>query len=72
MLLFLDAFGVVTLFYRIPKDAGNGHGTAQGTTQRHAIEWHWLKGHAGDAMNERADALANEGMEPFKPKKREA
>ena len=41
-------------------------------TQRHAIEWHWLKGHAGDAMNERADALANEGMEPFKPKKRKS
>ncbi len=34
--------------------------------QRHTIEWHWLKGHAGDEMNERADQLANEGMEPFK------
>ncbi len=37
--------------------------------QRHTIEWHWLKGHAGDEMNERADQLANEGMEPFKPGK---
>ena len=34
--------------------------------QRHAITWHWVKGHAGDALNERADRLANEGMEPFK------
>lgn len=40
--------------------------------QRHQIEWHWLKGHAGDEMNERADALANEGMAPFKPPKRTA
>jgi ribonuclease HI len=34
---------------------------------RHAISWHWVKGHAGDEFNERADALANEGMAPFKP-----
>jgi ribonuclease HI len=33
---------------------------------RHEIEWHWVKGHAGDEMNERADALAREGMKPFK------
>jgi ribonuclease HI len=39
-------------------------------TQRHTINWHWVKGHAGDEMNERADQLANEGMAPFKPKKR--
>ncbi|HVY41479.1 MAG TPA: ribonuclease HI [Hyphomicrobiaceae bacterium] len=38
---------------------------------RHEIEWHWVKGHNGDAMNERADALANEGMAPYKPKARE-
>lgn len=38
--------------------------------QRHRINWHWVKGHAGDEWNERADALANEGMAPFKPKKR--
>ena len=37
---------------------------------RHKINWHWVKGHAGDEMNERADALANEGMAPFKPKRR--
>jgi ribonuclease HI len=39
-------------------------------TQRHKIDWRWVKGHAGDPMNERADQLANEGMAPFKPKRR--
>lgn len=39
---------------------------------RHKIDWHWVKGHAGDALNERADQLANEGMAPFKPKKKKA
>ncbi|HUV32692.1 MAG TPA: ribonuclease HI [Devosiaceae bacterium] len=34
--------------------------------QRHQVNFHWLKGHAGHAENERADALANEGMAPFK------
>lgn len=34
---------------------------------RHDIVWHWVKGHAGDPMNERADELAREGMRPFKP-----
>lgn len=34
--------------------------------QRHDIKWHWVKGHAGDEWNERADDLANEGMMPFK------
>ncbi|HEY0919621.1 ribonuclease HI [Devosia sp.] len=33
---------------------------------RHRIKWHWVKGHAGDEMNERADQLANAGMAPFK------
>jgi ribonuclease HI len=37
--------------------------------QRHTIDWRWVKGHAGDPMNERADELANEGMAPFKPKR---
>jgi len=29
--------------------------------QVHTIEWIWVKGHAGNAGNERADALANQG-----------
>jgi ribonuclease HI len=28
----------------------------------HRISWHWVKGHAGDIGNERADALANRGV----------
>lgn len=28
----------------------------------HTIEWHWVKGHAGDPGNERADANANRGV----------
>ena len=27
----------------------------------HQVEWRWVKGHAGDPGNERADALANRG-----------
>jgi ribonuclease HI len=30
---------------------------------RHQIEWVWVKGHAGHDGNERADALANRGVE---------
>ena len=36
-------------------------------TQKHTIEWKWVKGHAGDPGNERADALANQGMTIYKP-----
>ena len=31
--------------------------------QRHQITWRWVKGHAGDPGNERADLLANRGVE---------
>lgn len=31
--------------------------------QRHKIHWKWVKGHAGDVMNERADALANRAID---------
>jgi ribonuclease HI len=31
---------------------------------RHQVAWHWIKGHAGHAENERADALARAGMRP--------
>ena len=33
-----------------------------GLAQAHEIEWIWVKGHAGHEGNERADALANEGV----------
>ncbi|MEP0943626.1 MAG: ribonuclease HI [Rhizobiaceae bacterium] len=35
---------------------------------RHTVNWHWVKGHAGHAENERADELARSGMEPYKLK----
>jgi ribonuclease HI len=34
---------------------------------RHDIDWRWVKGHAGDVMNERADELARRGMAPYRP-----
>ena len=33
------------------------------STAGHTIDWRWVKGHAGDPGNERADALANKGVE---------
>ncbi len=33
--------------------------------KRHDVSWHWVKGHAGHEMNERADELARRGMKPF-------
>ena len=29
----------------------------------HVINWHWVRGHAGHADNERADLLANKGLD---------
>ena len=36
--------------------------------QHHSVTWKWVKGHAGNPENERADELARQGMEPFKTK----
>lgn len=33
------------------------------TSSGHKIDWRWVKGHAGDPGNERADSLANKGVE---------
>jgi ribonuclease HI len=30
--------------------------------QRHDVKWHWVKGHAGHELNERADELARKGL----------
>lgn len=31
-------------------------------SRKHRIEWNWVRGHAGHPENERADALANQGV----------
>jgi ribonuclease HI len=35
---------------------------------RHDVDWRWVKGHAGHPLNERADALANEGLRKANPR----
>ena len=37
-------------------------------TSNHKLTWFWVKGHAGNVGNERADALANQGIEAAKLK----
>jgi len=31
-------------------------------TERHAVRWHWVRGHDGNVENERCDELANEAI----------
>lgn len=44
--------------------------TLDALAARHHIDWRWVKGHAGDPGNERADALANRGMDEMAAKAR--
>lgn len=39
---------------------------------RHQIEWNWVKGHAGDEYNERADQLAYEEAQALKETEKES
>jgi ribonuclease HI len=33
---------------------------------RHHVEWHWVRGHSGHPENERADQLANRGIDELR------
>jgi ribonuclease HI len=37
----------------------------EAAAEKHDIPWKWVRGHAGDIRNERADELARMGMRPF-------
>jgi ribonuclease HI len=37
-------------------------------TQQHEIEWHWVRGHAGNPLNERVDELARQARLEITPK----
>jgi len=37
--------------------------TLDALSAQHDVTWHWVKGHAGHDGNERADALANQGLD---------
>lgn len=39
-------------------------------TQRHTIQWHWTRGHAGDEYNERVDFLVNQARDNARRKMR--
>jgi ribonuclease HI len=33
---------------------------------RHRVKWHWVRGHADDALNNRVDGMAVAAMKPFR------
>jgi ribonuclease HI len=35
----------------------------EAATERHQVDWRWVRGHSGDPDNERADQLANDGVD---------
>jgi ribonuclease HI len=37
--------------------------------KQHEVRWHWVKGHAGHAENERADQLARDGLAENRPRR---
>ena len=37
---------------------------------KHQVSWHWVRGHSGHDLNERADELAREGMAPYLKRKK--
>ena len=39
-------------------------------TEKHEIDWRWVRGHADHVENERADQLARDAMEPYKKARR--
>lgn len=38
----------------------------EAAASRHEVEWKWVKGHNGDVMNDRADALARAAVAKFR------
>ena len=36
-----------------------------GLVENHSVDWEWVKGHSGNPGNERADQLANRGIDDF-------
>lgn len=75
--IYSDSAYVVTGFTEwLPKWVAKGWKTSKGpvsnaglwkrlqsAASRHAVSWLWVKGHSGNPGNERADQLANRGLD---------